>query len=291
MSAVSRTIVTGANGLLGSHLVPLLAESGEVFAASRTAASAGPGVTPLALDLSAPIDMTALPASVDTIIYLAQSSRFREFPDAADDIFQVNTAQLLAMLDYGRRAGARNFVYASTGGVYGTTEEVLTEESPTPPPGQTLGFYPASKLAGEILAKTYAPYMNVVILRYFFIYGAGQKRDMLVPRLVDSVRDGRPVTIQGQSGLRINPVHAADAADATAAAARLDRSATINVAGPETLSLRAMCDAIGRKLNKEPVYQVQADQEATSLVADTKAMSELLVPPSRRFADGVADLI
>ena len=271
---MARILITGAGGLLGRHLLPLLEEQDEVFAPR--------------LDLSRPLDTATLPPQIDAVIYAAQSNRFREFPDAADDIFQVNTAQVAGMLDYARRAGARNFVYASTGGVYGTGDAPFAEDSPL---ARGLGFYPASKLAGEVIAEAYASQLNVAILRYFFIYGAGQKREMLVPRLIDSVREGRPITLQGGDGLRINPVHASDAARATLAAARLERSAVVNVAGPETLSLRDMAETIGEAVGKAPVLEVRADQKPGHLIADTSKMAELLVPPTRRFADGIVELL
>ena len=274
---MTHVLVTGAGGLLGSYLVPLLREQWEVLAPGREG-----------LDLGRPVDPASLPPKIDAVIYLAQSSRFREFPDTADDIFRVNTAGPLALLDYARRAGATNFVYASTGGVYAPGDSPITETSPLVSP---MGFYPASKRSAEILAETYAPYMHVAILRYFFIYGAGQKREMLIPRLADSVREGRPVTLQGESGLRITPVHASDAARATLAAARLDRSATVNIAGPETLSIRDICEAIGRKAGVEPEFLIDRDQRPGHLIAETGLMSELLVPPTRRLEDSLDDVL
>jgi nucleoside-diphosphate-sugar epimerase len=240
------------------------------------------------LDLARPLDRTRLPEKIDAVVYLAQSSRFREFPETAEDVFQVNTAQVLSLLDYARRAGATNFVYASTGGVYAPSTEPLTETSPLAEP---MGFYPASKRAAEVLAEAFAPYMHVALLRYFFIYGAGQKREMLIPRLVDSVREGRLVALQGEDGLRINPVHASDAARATAAALRLEESATVNIAGPETLSLRQMCGIIGEETGRSPSFDVQPAAAAPRMTADTMRMQTLLTAPTRTFRSGVRDLL
>lgn len=273
---MKKTIVTGAGGLLGSYLVPLLSSDAEVIACGRDT-----------LDLSRPLDAGSLPDKVDSVFYLAQSNRFREFPEAAADVFQVNTAQPLAMLDYARRAGASHFIYASTGGVYAPSNAVIGEDSAL---ASGMGFYPASKRAAEILAEAYAPHMTVVILRFFFIYGAGQKSGMLVPRLVASVRDGQPINLQGEDGLRINPVHASDAARATAAAATLESSTTINVAGPEELSLRQMCETIGARLGKTPEYKVEPGA-SPRMVAATDRMGALLVPPTVRFEEAVQELV
>ena len=66
---------------------------------------------------------------------------------------------------------------------------------------------------------------------------ASRKRSMLIPRLVDSVREGKPILLQGQSGIEINLIHASDAAFATQAALSLVGCHRINVAGPNVLSL------------------------------------------------------
>jgi UDP-glucose 4-epimerase len=270
-----RTIlVTGASGLLGTHLLPRLADE-RVVALGRPAAN-----------LSQPLDPASLPEKIDAVIYLAQSPRFRDFPDGAGDVFQVNVAQPLALLDLARRSGATHFVYASTGSVYAPSAEPIAEDGPLADP---MGFYPASKRAAELLASAYAPHLNVAILRFFFLYGAGQKRDMLVPRLVDSVRQRRPISLQGRDGIRINPIHADDAALAVKAALDLDESRTINVAGPEILSIREMGDAIGARLGAQPVYAVKEGGAGGDLIGDIGAMSRYLIAPGRRFRDGVAD--
>lgn len=279
-----RVVVTGAGGLLGRHLLPLLAERCDVHASGARAA---PNVTPLALDLTGPLDLAGLPERYDVLIHLAQSRRFREFPEGADDMFRVNVAAPLALIDHAREAGARHFIHASTGGVYAPATDPLAEDAAlaVDPP-----FYPATKLAIELLARGYARSLTVVALRYFFIYGPGQREDMLVPRLIGNVRSKRPVAIRADGGLRINPVHAADAARATAAAMDLSDSAAINVAGPDVLSVRDICELVGRRLGIAPVYEVQPG-DGGALIGDTARMRRELVAPRIAFAEGIADLL
>ena len=281
--------MTGARGLLGAHLMPLLADRFELFALDRPGGEPMPGAIPVAADLSRPIDVGALPPRIDAVVHLAQSGRYRDFPGGAGEVFQVNLASLAALLDYARGAGARHFVHASSGAVYRRSSEPLAEDSPTAA-AEALGFYAATKLAGELLAQSYASEMIVASLRYFFIYGRGQKSGMLVPRLIESVRSGAPVTLQGADGIRINPVHALDAAAATAAALELDESATVNVAGPEIHSIRAMAETIGEGLGIAPRFE-SSEGEPGDLIGDTARMRTLLAAPERRFGDQVGELL
>src|SRR5207247_1694483 len=163
------------------------------------------------------------------------------------DIFAVNTASTAHLLDFARRAGARTFVYASSGGVYGGGDAPLHEGGAIKPDN----FYAASKAAAEAIVHAYAPEITAVVLRYFFIYGRGQ-RDMLVPSLVARIHRGEPVTLQGNDGIHINPIHAEDAAAATVAALSLREPDTINVAGPQPVTLRSLVYQIGALVAQPP---------------------------------------
>ncbi|SDT90934.1 Nucleoside-diphosphate-sugar epimerase [Geopseudomonas guangdongensis] len=248
-----------------------------------------PGVIYHKVDLSSDWSPKALPSSIDTVIHLAQSSRFREFPEQAMDVFGVNVASTARLLDYARTAGARHFILASSGGVYGAGDEAFRENSPIPHHGQ-LGYYLSSKLCAEVLAQNYSSLMNVAILRFFFMYGKGQKRQMLVPRLVDNVLAGNPISLQGEEGIKINPIHVSDAVAALEGCLTLEGSHTFNVAGTQTMSLREIAGVIGQVVGCKPVFKIDAS-EPRHLIADIGALSESLVVPKVSFAQGIMELI
>lgn len=280
-------LVTGAQGLVGRHVVPLLARQHRVIAVARDAMPAAGNVEPLAVDLSAPLEPDLLPDRIDAVVYLAQSRRFRSFPGGAADMLRVNVEQPVALIEAARQRGATHFVYASSGSVYAPSPRPLREDDPTP----ANGFYAGSKHAAELLLKPYGALMNVALLRYFFIYGPGQQRDMLLPRLVDNVREGRAIALAGDDGMRLQPLHARDAAQAAVGALALEGTHAINVAGPEALSLRAVCEMAGQAVGAEPRFTVSAAAPAGDLVADTGRMAELLRPATARFRDGLADIL
>ena len=97
-----------------------LANLFEVHAMSRSKANDEiVNVTWHHADLNDDFDVKLLPSNIEAVIYLAQSEYYRDFPKKAVDIFEINTVKLLRMLDYAREVGAKKFIYASSGGVYG----------------------------------------------------------------------------------------------------------------------------------------------------------------------------
>ena len=114
-----RVLVTGANGFVGRRLLETHSGGHELVALARTRGPELPGVEWIEHDLVEPLADARLPDRIDAVIHLAQSRRYREFPEGARDVFEVNTRSTFELLEYARRAGARSFVFASTGGVYG----------------------------------------------------------------------------------------------------------------------------------------------------------------------------
>ncbi len=271
-------LVTGACGFIGRNLCRALVAAGHrVIGVHRPgyADALSPGTEPLPCDHGAGAPLV-FPEGVEAVVHLAQSSRFREFPDGAQDMFDVNLRTTFHLLEEARRHGVRRFVYASSGGVYGPQPGAFSEAEPMVLQ-QPLGFYLSTKLCSELLVETYSGLFATAILRIFFAYGPGQTRDRLIPRLVDAVRHGRPIVLQGQEGLRINPIHVDDAVAGFQAALAADEILKANLAGPEVVSLRCIGEILGALVGRPPVFTVEPEPEdPPMLVGDTGLMRDRL---------------
>ena len=283
-------LVTGANGLLGRRVVATLSQTNDVSAlVHEMPADPIAGVSYLPIDFAEPWDVERLPRRVDAIIHLAQSAHFRDVPARALEVFQVNIASTARLLDYAWRAKTDRFVYASSGGIYSGGIQTFRETSPVTQP-DTLGYYLGSKVSCEALASSYARFMKIMVLRFFFIYGQGQNRTMLIPRLIDNIRSELPITIQGQNGLKLNPIHVSDAAAAVIAALSSENSGIYNVAGPQILSLRELCKEIGALVDKPVTYDTLPGSPS-DVVGDISVMSAHLHVPSVPLSIGLRDLL
>jgi UDP-glucose 4-epimerase len=290
---VNKCLVTGISGLIGSHLIHQLCEHYSIVGLSRKKLEFEPRSNKfeyLEIDLSKSWETMILPDKIDAVIHLAQSEHFRDFPDRAEDIFQVNTFTTLRLLDYARKAGAKTFILASSGGIYGHGDREFSEDLEISARGD-LGFYLGTKLCSEAIAESYTPFMNIIVLRFFFVYGSGQRRSMLIPRLIQSVLNGKPIALQGQDGIRLNPTHVSDAVTAIIHSLQLEGSHKINVAGSQVLSLREIGEIIGKAVDKKPKFDVQMDVQPRHLVGDINKMSRLLGLPKVKFEEGIEMLM
>jgi nucleoside-diphosphate-sugar epimerase len=260
----------------------------QVLAVCRSPRGGWPsGVEEVVVDLTAPRFTDRLPARVAAVFHLAQSHRFRDFPAGATDVEGVNVAATVALATWARNAGAGHFVYASTGAVYGTGAKPFREDDALP--DEPRDFYVASKRAGELLIAPFAAELCVVTIRPFFVYGPDGPADRLLPRLVSGQRAGEAATLDGPDGFRLNPIHVDDAVAACVRCLALSRSTTVNVAGAETVTLRALVVAIAAALGVDPIFR-PGGATAADLVGDIRRMETLLHRPTRSLVDGMSEL-
>jgi UDP-glucose 4-epimerase len=281
-----RILLTGATGFIGRHLLPSLSAEHEVYAVARGEA-AGPATQWIHHDLSGRLDPGVLPKSVDAVVHLAQSKRYRDFPDGAADVFAVNVGSTFDLLEYARAAGASRFLYASTGGVYGSSDRMLMESDRLDP----LNFYLSSKCSGEALVAGYRGLFNTIVFRFFFVYGRGQT-GMLVPTLVDRVSGDETITIDGEPGLRVNPIHVSDAIRIFEPALTLGRSELVNVAGDEIVTITELVRVIERASGRTASIEYTDSALPGDLVASNERMKEVLgVHPRMSLHDGIRSML
>ena len=286
-------LVTGANGLLGRYLVELLSNYHKVFAIVKDKEKlnfeSNDNISAIEIDLSL-IDTKLFPKNIDVVYYLAQSNRFREFPEGVDDMLSINVVAPNILAKWAVKTGVKKFIYASSGGVY-TNPNKPVKEFFDINANEKLGFYLNSKLSAEMLLKNYASlFETFAIIRPFFMYGVGQNETMLIPRLISSVQNEKEITLNGENGIKINPIYVTDASQAVANILDLTGEYIINVAGEEVVSLRELCIKIGQAVDKEPIFKIN-DVSQNDLVADIEMMKKELIEPTINLKIGIEKMV
>lgn len=268
-----KILISGASGFIGSNLTHYLAPRHDVYCLTwgEEPVSGSPRKTRFEVDISQAIVDPSLPSTLDAVIHLAQSLHYREFPDEASDIFDVNVRGTFNLLEYARNVGAKRFILASTGSVYGYSHKKITETATLMP----ASFYARSKVAAEILARGYEDLFHAIVLRFFFVYGPGQSR-MLIPNLINKVEAGETVLIDGDPGIRINPIYIQDVCEAIEKALFLGGSETINICGDDVVSLTELAGNIGVICGKDVLIEHTGLGEKADLVGDNTRMKDVL---------------
>jgi UDP-glucose 4-epimerase len=288
MNLMSGILITGAKGFMGSHLISRLQDRYKLFALGRhLTQKREPPVQWIEQDLAQTLDRSRLPDRLDAVIHLAQSRHYREFPEQAKDIFDVNIHATFQLLEYARQTGVKCFIFASSGGVYGYSYETFFETDPVNP----LNFYLSSKYTAELLLANYQSYFKTIVFRFFFVYGPGQK-GMLISNLFHKVMHGERITIEGNPGLRINPIYVKDAVRVFEPALDLKTSALLNVAGDEGVTLTDLVNLIGEAAERKPQIQYRAHHVSGDLIGDNERMKEVLkVLPKVSLLEGLRAMV
>lgn len=272
---MSKTLVTGVTGFMGRNLLPSL--KGEKVGTARSNSD-------IDADLSKPGFTRKFPPDVDRVIHLAA---LFEGDEGDREMFQVNVNATLELLEYAKAINVQNFVYASTASVYATKNSALKE-------ADRLGadnMYELTKLLGEELTCFYREFFTTVILRYVHPYGPGQQKHRLIPGLIEKIKNEKEVTLHVGGKPMMNPIYIEDAVDATLMASRLRVPASINVAGPQCISIKELSEVIGRATAKKPRYKYDRLNVGNRICDISTAKKVLRFQPSVDIEEGIARCI
>lgn len=173
----------------------------------------------------------------------------------------------------------RAFVYASSSSVYGDAVAYPTQESDLPNP---MSPYGVSKLAAEHLVTLYAKNFGVptTSLRYFTVYGPGQRPDMAFTKFIKAGLEGSELTIFGDGEQVREFTHVSDIVSANLGVLKSPPppGSVINLSGGTSITvnstLQILETILGQRLQVTYASKVPGDVRRTG--GSTMRAEELL---------------
>jgi UDP-glucuronate 4-epimerase len=281
-----RYVVTGIAGFIGSHLAEaLLARGDDVLGIDsftdyydpRLKEENAEGLPLLRLDLAEdPLEEAF--AGVDGVFHLAGQPGVRSFGAVFEHYVRRNVLATQRVFEAAVASGAARTVFASSSSIYGEAERYPTPEDVEPRP---LSPYGITKLTCEHLAHAYERSfgLDVVVLRYFSVYGPRQRPDMAFAQATDALAEARPYRLFGDGAQSRSFTYVDDVVAATLAAMDgAPAGAVLNVGGGVEATMNealALLERIsGRRLDVQRDPAVPGDQRRQK--ADTSRIRELL---------------
>jgi UDP-glucuronate 4-epimerase len=301
---MSRCLVTGAAGFIGSHLSEaLLAKGHEVvgvdaFIPYYPRPIKEKNLEPLRsnprfrfheLDLRV-AEIGPVVEGCDVIFHEAAMAGLMKSWSEFDLYATCNMIATKRLLEAAREAKVPQVIHVSTSSVYGK-EATGPEDSPLTP----FSPYGITKVAAENLCRAFEANFGVpvTVLRYFSVYGPRQRPDMAYNILIRNLFKGELFTMYGDGEQTRSNTFVADCVNATILAYEkrsVSLGQTFNVGGGEIVTLnqviRMLEEITGKKINIQRKPPRPGDQKHTA--ANIEKISRMLgYRPTTRVLEGL----
>ena len=292
-------VIAGGAGFIGSHSSRLLLERGHRVSivddlSHGKRENVPDSATLIVQDIREPKLLEVMAQlKPDAVLHLAAQMDVRK--SVADPTFDasVNVLGTVSLLEASQRAGAKRFVFASSGGaVYGEQEEFPAREShPRRPASQ----YGVSKLCGEEYLALYQRLygLSTLALRYANVYGPGQDphgEAGVVAIFLNKMLGGKEPVINGDGLQTRDYVHVSDVARINALALEGTCAGALNVGTARETSVvelaQVLAEAVG---HKKPLAHAEAKtgEQRRSVIDPAAAKTALGWEPTLEVSAGL----
>ncbi len=228
---------------------------------------------------------------VDAIIHLAAKAGVRPSIQNPLAYQQANVVGLQNMLDFAKEKNIRQFVFASSSSVYGVNDHFPWKEDEQLMP---ISPYAATKLAGEMMGHVYSKLFDIrfLALRFFTVYGPGQRPDLAIHKFTKAIIKERPITMYGDGSTSRDYTFVEDTVQGIVGAIHYDKSnfEIINLGNNYTITLKELIAAIEEVTGKKAIINHEPDQPGDvpkTFAAITKAKQLLGYNPQTQLKDGL----
>jgi UDP-glucose 4-epimerase len=223
---VSKVLVTGGAGFIGSHIVDgLIARGYEVIVIDDESSTANEEffyneeATYVKQSICSPHTKTFY-HGVEYVFHLAAHSRIQPALNNPIECVETNVLGTATVLQFAREAGVKKVINSSTSSSYGLKNKPPLKEDMIPDP---LNPYSVSKISAEGICKMYTDLFGIqcITLRYFNVYGDRQPlRGTYAPVVglfLEQKKLNQPLTIVGDGEQRRDFTHVKDVVKANLA--------------------------------------------------------------------------
>jgi nucleoside-diphosphate-sugar epimerase len=289
---MSKYLVTGGAGFIGSNIVEKLVEMGEsVRVLDDLSTGKMKNLEPILRKLEfmegSFTDSATAKNAVKGVDFVLHQGAIPSVPRSIDDPVKTNNANILgtlSMLIAARDEGVKRFIYAASSSAYGDSEVMPKEETMNVAPKSP---YAIQKLTGEQYCQNfYTIYgLETVCLRYFNVFGPNQDPESVysavIPIFIKKMLKGERPIIYGDGSTSRDFTYVANNVDANLKACLAPRECAgevINIATGTEISLNELIHKINTIIgtNIVPEYKEERKGDIKHSLGDISKARKLL---------------
>ncbi|MCD6379882.1 SDR family oxidoreductase [bacterium] len=305
---MSKYLVTGGAGFIGSNIVEELVNRGETVTVLDNFLTGymnniKPFLNDIRLIQGDIREVGIVKKAMEGVDYVLHQAALASVPRSIDDPILVNDVNVngtLNVLEEARKAGVKCLVYAASSSAYGDSEISPKEEDLKPSP---LSPYAVSKLVGEHYCSVYSKVFGLptVCLRYFNVFGPRQdpksQYAAVVPIFISKLLGNNRPEIFGDGEQSRDFTYVKNVVNANILASKSAGSAAgemVNIACGGEYTVNDLFKHINKYLGKdsEPKYSASRAGDVKHSLADiSKAMKIIDYSIEVSFEEGLEKTI
>lgn len=231
----------------------------------------------------------------DQVIHLGARAGVRPSLQEPALYQRVNVEGTVNVLEAARLTGVKKLILASSSSVYGINSKVPFSESD--PIFHAISPYAASKLACEALGHVYHHVygLDIVMLRFFTVYGPRQRPDLAIHKFARLIRDGKPIPVFGDGSTARDYTHIGDILQGILACTQAEFGYEVfNLGESQTVRLSYLIELLEQALGRKAIIDRQPPQpgDVPLTCADiSKARARLGYRPSMKIEQGIPEFV
>lgn len=300
---MSKYLVTGGAGFIGSHIVEKLVKLGEKVRVLDNFSSGEKENLKSCLDkielINADIrDIRAVKKGVSGVDFILHQAALCSVPQSLINPYEYNTVNIegtLNLLNCANEYKVKRFIFASSCSIYGNADTFPIKESL---PLKLFSPYALTKLAAEFYCRIYNENygLETVCLRYFNVFGPRQRLEddysAVIPKFVACLLKDKPCPIYGDGTQTRDFVYIDNVVEANilAALAPNIKCEVVNIAGAKEISILTLVDKLNELTKKtiKPSFTLPRKGDILRTLADiSKAKKILKYEPRISFDEGL----
>ncbi len=239
-----KLVITGGSGFIGTHLTKRLIDNGNY---KITIIDLMPpkvsDVEFVQADISDLEKIRPYLTNADVVVHLAAMVGVDNCRNNPERVRQINSEETKMLIDFCADNKVKRFIFSSSSEIYGNSKEIPYREDGQPEP---ISVYAQCKLEIENYLKTKTEKMTVGIVRFFNIYGPGQRDSFVVSIFIKAAMNNQPLNIFGAGNQTRCFTYVTDAVEGVAKLIEYDKTPyeIVNIGNPNEVTIKEVAELV-----------------------------------------------